>query len=114
MQAGPISPAPDRRIPYLRVEHVCWTAPGKHVDPATAGSVTGHVAFAGKPPAPAVIKMASDPACTQGAGPNPVSDAVLVDAAGDVENVFVYIKDGAVYRVKGPDEADEPIRVEGK
>ena len=71
------------------------TAPaGKHVDSATAGSVTGRVVFSGKPPAETPIKMASDPACVAGNTPNPVSDAVLVDARGNVQNVFVYVKDG--------------------
>jgi plastocyanin len=66
---------------------------GKHVDPATAGSLTGRVTFEGTPPAAEPLKMASDPACAEGSGPNPVNDAVLVHDGG-LENAFVYVKTG--------------------
>jgi plastocyanin len=66
---------------------------GKHVDAATAGGVAGRVIFEGTPPAPERLKMASDPACAEGSGPNPHNDAVLIHD-GAVENVFVYVKDG--------------------
>jgi plastocyanin len=66
---------------------------GKHVDAATAGTVTGRVTFEGTPPAPEPLKMASDPACTAGSGPNPQNDAVLIHDGG-VQNVFVYVKAG--------------------
>jgi plastocyanin len=67
---------------------------GKHVDQATAGTIQGRVAFEGKPPASTPIKMAVDPACVAGNTPNPVSDAVLVGKSGELQNVFVYVKDG--------------------
>ena len=67
---------------------------GKPVDAATAGSLSGKVTFTGKPPANEPLRLGSDPACLPGAGPNPVSDAVLVSADGGVKNVFVYVKDG--------------------
>ena len=66
---------------------------GKKVDAATAGSVTGRIAFDGPAPAPEPLKMASDPACAEAAGPNAMSDAVLV-SNGSLENVFVFVKDG--------------------
>ena len=67
---------------------------GKHVDSATAGGVAGKVVFSGKPPTQPAPKMGADPACVVGETPNPKGDAILVDAKGDVQNVFVYVKDG--------------------
>jgi plastocyanin len=67
---------------------------GKHVDAASAGIVTGRVMFEGTPPKSEPMKMAADPVCIVGNTPNPQSDAVLVSQAGEVQNVFVYVKDG--------------------
>ena len=62
------------------------------VDPATAGSVTGRISFAGTPPTPTPIKMGSDPYCEkQGAA---VTEAVVVAPDGGLRNVFVHVKDG--------------------
>ena len=53
------------------------------VDPATAGSITGRISFDGTPPAPAPIKMGSDPYCEkQGAA---VTESIVVDADGGTE-----------------------------
>ena len=67
---------------------------GKSVDQATAGSIAGHVKFEGTPPAAESIRMGTDQKCVQGAGPNPLSDEVLVRDEGRLKNVFVYVKDG--------------------
>src|SRR5579884_1492158 len=64
-------------------------APATPIDPSTAATVEGTVKFAGTAPKPAKIDMSQDPACK---GPN-TSEALVVDN-GDVENVFVYVKDG--------------------
>ena len=69
-------------------------APGKHVDSATAGNLTGRVALEGKSPAVTPIKMGVDPACLEGNTPNPPSAAVLAGKSGELQNVFVYVKDG--------------------
>jgi plastocyanin len=69
-------------------------AEGKHVDPSTAGTLTGRVVFSGTPPPAAHINMAADPTCVQEAGPNTQSQAVLIGADGGLQNVFVYVKDG--------------------
>lgn len=69
------------------------TGGGKHVDAATAGSLTGRATFEGTPPAPELLKMAADPVCAEGSGPNPQNDAVLIKDGG-LQNVFVYVKDG--------------------
>ncbi len=68
--------------------------PGKTVDPATAGSIGGRAVFDGTPPPAEALHVGTDPACIQGAGANPVSDAVLIGADRGVQNVFVYVKDG--------------------
>jgi plastocyanin len=70
------------------------SAPGKKVDAATAGTVSGKVMFQGTPPAREIIRMGVDKACVQGSGPNPQSDAVLVGDDGALQNAFVYVKDG--------------------
>jgi hypothetical protein len=67
---------------------------GAVVDAATAGSISGRITFTGTPPAREAIRMGSDPACVAGAGPNPLSDAVLVSSDGALQNVFVHIRDG--------------------
>ena len=69
------------------------TGGGKHVDAATAGRVAGRVTFEGTPPAPEPLKMAADPACADGSGPNPQNDAILIKDGG-IQNVFVYVKEG--------------------
>jgi plastocyanin len=69
-------------------------ATGTRVDPATAGTITGKVMFTGTPPPVETLKMTTDRACVQQAGPNPASDAVLIAADGALQNVFVYVKDG--------------------
>lgn len=67
---------------------------GKKVDPATEGTITGTITFEGTPPAPETIRLGVDTACVQAAGASAKSDAVLVSAAGGLQNAFVYIKDG--------------------
>lgn len=67
------------------------TGGGKHVDAATAGALSGKVVFQGVPPAAGVVNMAADPAC---GAENTPSEAMLVNASGDVQNAFVYLKDG--------------------
>jgi plastocyanin len=61
------------------------------VDPATAGTITGTIAFQGSAPAPQPIKMASDPNCPQQGG---VTETIVVGSNGALKNVFVYVKDG--------------------
>ncbi|OFW15249.1 MAG: hypothetical protein A3F70_12850 [Acidobacteria bacterium RIFCSPLOWO2_12_FULL_67_14] len=63
------------------------------VDPATAGNVTGRVAFAGTPPKPALLRMDSDPNCA-GEGGSATEESVVVGDGGALRNVFVYVKDG--------------------
>ena len=63
------------------------------VDPATAGNVTGRMAFEGTAPTPNVVRMDSDPNCVQ-VGTTVTDEIVVVGAGGALQNVFVYVKDG--------------------
>ena len=65
---------------------------GTPVDPATAGSVSGVVTFAGKAPARVKIDMTMDPVCEMKASDN-FSEQYLVKD-GKLANVFVYVKSG--------------------
>jgi plastocyanin len=66
----------------------------KKVDPATAGSLSGRITFAGARPPVEALRMGSDQACVQGAGPNPQSDAVLISDSGGLQNVYVHVLTG--------------------
>ena len=68
-------------------------AGARRVDTATAGTISGRIAFEGAAPKPEILRMGRDAACVASAGPNPVSDAVLISADGGLANVFVHIKD---------------------
>jgi plastocyanin len=63
--------------------------PATAIDPSTVATINGTVKFDGTAPKPAKIDMSQDPACK---GPN-MSEAEVVDN-GNLENVFVYVKDG--------------------
>jgi plastocyanin len=63
------------------------------VDPATAGSITGRVTFAGTPPALPALRMDVDPACVS-LGGTATAESVVVGTDGALQNVFVYVKDG--------------------
>jgi plastocyanin len=65
------------------------TAASTPIDPATAGSVSGTVSFAGTAPKQAKIDMSQDPACK---GMN-MAETVVADGS-KLANVFVYVKSG--------------------
>ena len=58
------------------------------IDPATAATVSGTVKFSGTAPKPAKIDMSQDSNC---AGSNTAEN--LVVSGGNLENVFVYVKE---------------------
>lgn len=64
-------------------------APSGKIDPATVATVSGVVKFDGAVPKPVKIDMSQDPACK---GNNETETVEVHD--GDLENVFVYVKDG--------------------
>jgi plastocyanin len=68
--------------------------PVAHVDPATAGSISGRVLFEGDPPVMPVIDMSSNPQCERQHHTPQKAETVIVNANGTLRNVFVWIKDG--------------------
>ncbi|HEX9828712.1 MAG TPA: hypothetical protein VGB10_00755, partial [Bacteroidota bacterium] len=61
---------------------------------AIAGDVTGKVAFDGKAPAAARLRMDADKVCAR-AHKAPVSgEDVVVNKNGTLKNVLIYVKDG--------------------
>jgi plastocyanin len=64
------------------------------VDPGTAGTIKGSIAFTGKKPARMPIDMSGDPACVEAHHGKPFDESVIVNPNGTLANVFVYIKAG--------------------
>jgi len=81
----PTTPTPSTKTPSAPVYF--------HVDPSTAGSISGTIKYTGKKPARKVIDQSQDPACVQ---PNKkvYDESLVVDNKGDLGNAFVYIKSG--------------------
>jgi hypothetical protein len=69
-------------------------APSAAVDPATAGSITGKVMLEGAAPKNDPIKMNADPVCLQVNKGVQTQETYMVGSGGELENVFVYVKDG--------------------
>lgn len=69
-------------------------ASGPAVDTATAGTITGKVAFAGTKPVVKNIDMSSQPACARQHSTPPKSEEVVVNDNGTLRNVFVWVKSG--------------------
>jgi plastocyanin len=68
--------------------------PSAHVDPATAGSITGKVLFRGDVPFMPVIDMSSNPQCERQHHAPQRAETVIVNSNGALRNVFVWIKTG--------------------
>lgn len=68
--------------------------PVAHVDPATAGSISGRVVFEGERPVMPVIDMSSNPQCERQHRMPQKAETVVVNPNGTLRNVFVWIKDG--------------------
>jgi plastocyanin len=62
------------------------------LDPATLGTVSGTIRFAGKAPERVKIDMSMDPVCSITGGDNFAEQYVVKD--GKLANVYVYIKSG--------------------
>lgn len=65
-----------------------------HVDPATAGTVAGTVRYSGPRPHPKRIDMSEDPACVEAHHGKAYDESLVANRAGDLANVFVYVKSG--------------------
>ena len=85
-QSGPAAPA--------------QAAPAAAPSAAAHGSATirGTIHLSGAAPVPEKIKMDADPVCQQQHATPVVSEEVVAGAGGALQNVFVYVKEGA----KGP------------
>ncbi len=68
--------------------------PAAHVDPATAGTISGRVLFQGEAPAMPVIDMSSNPQCERQHRTPWKAETVVVNPNGTLRNVFVWIEDG--------------------
>ena len=65
-----------------------------HVDPATAGTVTGTIRYVGKRPTPKVIDMSEEPACVEAHHGKAYDESLVVSRKGDLANAFIYVKSG--------------------
>jgi plastocyanin len=92
-------------------EQKAATAPAESAAPAPAASapaplpgasiVTGHIKFEGTAEKPRVIRMGSDPICGR-EGQGATSEVLVVGPANELQNVFVYVKDGLGNRTFAP------------
>ena len=64
------------------------------VDPATAGTVSGHIHYIGKRPAPKMIDMSEEPACVEAHKGKAYDESLVVSRNGALANAFIYIKTG--------------------
>lgn len=79
-----------------------------HVDPATAGAISGVVSFKGPVPKLPPLDMTQDPACPS----DPQTSDAFVVRNGKLANVFVYIKNGN--GIEWPREAATPVVLDQK
>ncbi|HEY3738685.1 MAG TPA: carboxypeptidase regulatory-like domain-containing protein [Bryobacteraceae bacterium] len=63
-------------------------------DPATAGTLEGTIHMTGRHPVMKPIDMTSDPACVEAHHGPAIDESVVVNKAGMLADVFVYIKSG--------------------
>ena len=77
------------------------------LDPATLGTLTGTIHFAGKPPERLKIDMSQDPVCAMTGGDNYAEQYVVHN--GDLANVYVYIKDGPAAAMAQPATNTVPV-----
>jgi hypothetical protein len=75
-------------------------APAAPAVAADAGTITGAIKLDGAAPKPEPIRMKADAYCDKSHAEGAMSEAVKVGTAGELANVFVYVKD-----YKGPKAA---------
>jgi len=82
-------------------------------DPATGNAtVNGSVKLEGAAPTPAVIKMNADPNCIA-LHKDPVHTQEVVSEGGNLQNVFVYVKEGLEKYTFTPPTTDAEINQKG-
>jgi hypothetical protein len=77
------------------------------LDPATLGSVSGTVHFAGEPPQRVKIDMSMDPVCSMMGGDNLAEQYVVHD--GKLANVYVYVKAGPAAAMSAAPQTTSPV-----
>jgi plastocyanin len=77
------------------------------LDPATLGTVSGMVQFAGKAPQRVKIDMSQDPVCSMTGGNNFAEQYVVKD--GKLANVYVYVKIGPAVAMSAPAVTTAPV-----
>lgn len=82
-------------------------APAVPLDPATLGTVSGMIHFAGKPPERLKIDMSQDPVCAMMGGDNYAEQYVVHD--GKLANVYIYVKDGPAAAMAQPATNTVPV-----
>jgi plastocyanin len=68
--------------------------PPAHVDPATAGTISGRVLFKGDAPVMPLIDMSSNPQCERQHHKPQKAETVVVNSNRTLRNVFIWIKEG--------------------
>ena len=81
--------------------------PAPPLDPATLGTVTGTVHFAGKPPERIRIDMSQDPVCSMMGGDNFAEQYVVQN--GKLANVYIYVKSGPAAAMSAPSATTAPV-----
>ena len=69
-------------------------APVFHVDPLTAGSISGTIRYTGQKPSRKMIDMSEDPACVEAHRGKTLDQSLVVSPKGSLANAFIYVKDG--------------------
>jgi len=80
--------------------------------PTTGATVRGVVHFDGKVPAPKPLSMAADPVCAKQHATPIVTQEIVADAKGDLQNVVVFVSEGLGDRTFDP--PTQPVVVEQK
>ncbi len=73
---------------------VTASLPEAHVDPATAGTISGRILFEGEAPVMPVIDMGSNPQCERQHKSPVRAQTVVVNTNKTLRNVYIHIKDG--------------------
>ena len=80
--------------------------------PTTGATVRGVVRFDGKAPVAKTISMAADPVCAKQHATPVMSQEIMADSKGDLQNVIVFVSEGLGDRTFDP--PSQPVVVEQK
>ena len=83
-------------------------APMATVDPATAGTISGKIMLDGEAPPADAVQMAADPNCARMHDSPVMTEFVITDMEGGLQNAFVYLKAGLDENMQFP-VPSEPV-----